>query len=322
MCRATDTAIVSRTRAPRHDVRIAMSSEPVANVVPRLTVAQLASFKTDGYLVLPDVLERELIQQLREEAWREIESFVRLRQDDPSSWGALEEEDVRHLSKRRPDKNNSHEGGDPRFEGSGHRFYLKNGADELHLNAFPRALWSVVEQLLGEGTVVWPRGVVNGMISGPCFMDASTESGLSTHWATTPRWPPPMKTETLSTTPTAAGHLNGQATRGLYCTLPNSSDPRLPAGEAAGAKQRTPTSGDKFWPSMHSDGGGESRVRLRATAFIDACPQEVEVSRCGKAATPRCGMTSGKVCRKPTAGMPLRLRDNFETSGTQLHGRE
>jgi hypothetical protein len=248
-----------------------MRSAQVATV-PLLTQPQLKSFKADGYLVLPDALDVELVKQLRDESWREIESFVRLRQDEPSSWGPLLEEDVRHLPKRRPDKNNSHAGGDPRFEGSGHRFYLKNGADELHLNVFPRALWSVVEQLLGEGTVVWPRGIVNGMISGPCFMNASTESGLSTHWATEPRWPPPMATETLSTTPTAAGHLNGQATRGLYCTLPNSNDPRLPAGEPAGAKQRTPTSGDKFWPSVHSDGGGDSRVRLRATAFIDDCP--------------------------------------------------
>ena len=240
--------------------------------VPCLTPAQIARFKADGYLVLPDALDRDLLEQLRDESWCEIESFVRLRRDDPNSWGPLAEADVSHLSKRRPDRNSSHEGGDPRFEGGGHRFYLKNGADELHLNVFPRALWSVVEQLLGDGTVVWPRGVVDGMISGPCFMDASTESGLSTHCATEPRWPPPMVTETVSTPPTAAGHLNGQATRGLYCTLPKSSDPRLPAGEAAGSKQRTPTSGDKLWPSMHSDGGGETRVRLRATALIDDCP--------------------------------------------------
>ena len=207
--------------------------------VPCLTPAQIARFKADGYLVLPDALDRDLLEQLRDESWCEIESFVRLRRDDPNSWGPLAEADVSHLSKRRPDRNSSHEGGDPRFEGGGHRFYLKNGADELHLNVFPRALWSVVEQLLGDGTVVWPRGVVDGMISGPCFMDASTESGLSTHCATEPRWPPPMVTETVSTPPTAAGHLNGQATRGLYCTLPKSSDPRLPAGEAAGSKQRT-----------------------------------------------------------------------------------
>ena len=35
---------------------------------------------------------------------------------------------------------------------------------------------------------------------------------------------------------------------------------------------RTPTPGDKLWPSMHSDGGHDTRVRLRATLLLDDCP--------------------------------------------------
>ena len=65
--------------------------------MPLLTQPQLESFKADGYLVLPDALNVELVKQLRDESWREIESFVRLRQDKPSSWAPLLQEDVRHL---------------------------------------------------------------------------------------------------------------------------------------------------------------------------------------------------------------------------------
>ena len=176
-------------------------------------------------------------------------------------------------SERRPEKNNSHPGGDPRFDCSGHRFYLKNGADERSLDLFPRALWPVVDQLCGEGRSVWPEGVVDGKISGPVFMDPSTEAGLSTVSETEPRWPAPLVTEEFACTPTGAGHINGQAGRGLYCTLPNSKDPRQPPGKVTGGQQRTPTPGDKFWPSMHSDGGHDSRVRLRATLFLDDCPK-------------------------------------------------
>ena len=252
-----------------------MTSAIHQHQAPRLTAAQIGEFKRDGFLILPPgAVDKDLCVKLLDDSWHELTSVwvPRLRRDDPTTWGALAQGEGIVSERRGP--NNSHPGGDPRFDGSGHRFYLKNGADERHLDLFPRALWPVVDQLFGTGNCVWPKGVgADGKISGPVFMDASTESGLATHCDTEPRWPAPLVTENFSCSPTGAGHINGQAGRGLYCTLPGSPDPRPPPGESSGGDVRTNTPGAKFWSGMHSDGGHDTRSRLRATLFLDDCPQ-------------------------------------------------
>ena len=59
-------------------------------------------------------------------------------------------------------------GGDPYFFGRGHRYYIRNGAEELLLDLAPRALWGIAEQLLGVGEVVWPAGIdKSGTTVGP-----------------------------------------------------------------------------------------------------------------------------------------------------------
>ena len=226
-----------------------------------LTYPKSRVLPQDGFLVLPGALDEGACAEMRDRMWAEISAAVpRLDRNDPKTWGPFTADES--PSQRRPEFNDSHEGGDVRFEcGPGHRYTLRNGADDLHLDFFPRALWDVAEQLLGRGELTYPRGEVDGKITGPCFMDAATESGLATHTAREPRWPPPLVTEELEITKTGPGAMNGQGTRGLYCTLPNSIDPR-----------EKKHSDGRPYAGMHSDGGIEGRIRLRATAFIDDCP--------------------------------------------------
>jgi hypothetical protein len=172
---------------------------------------------------------------------------------------------------RRPESN-SFEGGDPLFECKGTRFYVRNGAGELLLNLCPRALFGVAEQLLGVGEVVWPDGVdpATGAAVGPCYMDEGALGGLKTHADIELDGPAPMRTEQLAL---ADGRgpvwQNGQGTRGLYCTMPGHPDPKHGEVRRAG----TLVNSGSNYPGCHSDGGAQdSRVRLRATAFIDDCP--------------------------------------------------
>jgi hypothetical protein len=238
--------------------------------VPPLDTGQISALKRDGYLVLAGVLDTELCASLRDGMWAELTAAVpRLRRDDASTWYPFTA-DESPSTRRGPEYNNSHEGGDPRLEcGPGHRYYLRNGTDELLLDLFPRALMGVAEQLLGTDEVVFPRGNVDGKIVGPCFMDANVESAQATHTGThEPRYPPPLATEELEISPSGPGTFNGQGTRGLYCTLPNSKDPREErVSQARPGETKTAT-----YPGMHSDGGIEGRTRLRATAFIGDCP--------------------------------------------------
>ena len=127
---------------------------PNVQQVPLLTASQIAQFKRDGFLVLPAVLDPELCRQARDAMWDAIATHLpRMKRDDPSTWGPLTEEESAALNAQRPEV-----GGDPYFGGGGHRFYIRNGAEQFMLDLAPRALWQVAEQLLGEGTVVWPAG--------------------------------------------------------------------------------------------------------------------------------------------------------------------
>ena len=228
-----------------------------------LTYPKSRVLPQDGFLVLPGALDEGACAEMRDRMWAEISAAVpRLDRNDPKSWGPFTADESPSQRRPGPEFNDSHEGGDVRFEcGPGHRYYLRNGADDFHLDFFPRALWDVAEQLLGRDELTYPNGEVDGKITGPCFMDAATESGLATHTAREPRWPPPLVTEELEITKTGPGAMNGQGTRGLYCTLPNSIDPR-----------EKKHSDGRPYAGMHSDGGIEGRIRLRATAFIDECP--------------------------------------------------
>jgi len=185
--------------------------------------------------------------------WEDVGVHLpRMKGDDPTTWTPLTEEEADRLKAARPEG-----GGDPYFGGSGHRFFIRNGAEARSLNLAPRALWRVAEQLLGEGTVVSPAGLdKDGMATGPSFMSDEAVSGLATHLGNDMGLPPEgtNKTETVSFPPTGPVWQNGQGTRGIYATLPNSPS-NLPD-----------------YKSAHSDGGCYGRYRLQMAAYIDDVP--------------------------------------------------
>ena len=206
-------------------------STPSFKSIDPLTADQIAQFKREGFLVLEGVLDPELCRQARDEMWAVIQAHLpRMKRDDPPTWGPITEEENAKLQHRPAG------GGDPYFSGNGHRFTVRNGASELMLNLAPRALWQVAEQLLGKGTVVWPTGLdESGYTTGPCFMCDDAVGGLNSHVGHTMGWP---SEGTFTTEPalqlpeTGPVWLNGQGTRGLYCTLPNSPShaPEVPRG--------------------------------------------------------------------------------------------
>ncbi len=191
--------------------------------VELLNESQIAQFKREGFLVLPAVLDPELCRQARDSMWDAIAANLpRMKRDKPTTWSPVTEEESARLNAQRP------EGGeDLYFGGSGHRFFVRNGAEQLMLDLAPRALWGVAEQLVGKGTLVWPNGVDElGMTTGPCFMCDDALGGLASHMGSPEVTPQAsFTTEPLRLPKTGPVWLNGQGTRGLYCTLPNSQPP-------------------------------------------------------------------------------------------------
>ena len=228
-------------------------SPNVPQVAP-LTASQIAQFKRDGVLVLPAVLDPELCRRARDDMWETIAADLpRMKRDDPSTWGPITEEETAGFSARRPA-----DGGEPLLSGKGHRLTIRNGAEDLALDVGPRAAWQVAEQLLGKGTVVWPAGLdQSGFATGPCLMDDGAMEGLSSHMGRqidNYREAASYTTEDLRVPKTGPVWMNGQGTRGLYCTLPNSPSP------------------GPNWRGSHSDGPCYGRTRLQFAAYIDDLP--------------------------------------------------
>ena len=224
---------------------------PAPNVpqVPPLTESQIAQFKRDGFLVLPGALDSELCRRARDDMWEAIAEYLpRMKRDDPSTWTPITDEEAAGFPQ-------SQHGGQPYFGGGGTRFYVRNGTKDFMLDLGPRALWTVAEQLLGEGTVVWPAGRdKSGSTIGPCLMNDEALEVLYGRDLET--WPtlPTFQTQTLRLPQQGLELLTGQGTRGLYCTLPNSPAP--------GAN----------WRGAHSDGSSYGRFRLNFAAYIDDLP--------------------------------------------------
>ncbi len=222
--------------------------------VKHLTASQIAQFRRDGYLVLPAVLDPELCRQARDEMWGAIEADLpRMKRGEPSTWAPITEEESSRLSAQKPAG-----GGEAYLGGSGHRLTIRNGAEELLLNLAPRALWQVAEQLLGKGTLVWPAGLdESGTTTGPCFMSDDAVGGLASHMGSEMGWPSGgsfTTEEALRLPKTGPVWLNGQGTRGLYCTLPKSPSP--------GPEYR----------GSHSDGACYGRWGLQMAAYTDDVP--------------------------------------------------
>ena len=223
-------------------------------LIASLTADQIAQFKRDGFLILRGVLDPALCRQARDDMWDVIQTRLpRMKRDDPSTWEPITDKESAKLRSMRPEG-----GGEPYLSGGGHQLVIRNGASELMLNLGPRALWRVAEQLLGKGTVVWPAGLdKSGNTTGPCFMCDDAVGALKTHLGRAMGFPPKgsFTTEPALRLPeTGPVWLNGQGTRGLYCTLPNS--PPHPAD----------------YPGAHSDGPCYGRWRLQMSAYISDVP--------------------------------------------------
>ena len=228
-----------------------ISPQDLHQVEP-LSERQIAQFKRDGMLVLPGVLNLDLCRQARDQMWEIITAYhPRMKRDDPSTWTPLTK--VEADSYQRPAG-----GGDPYFFGNGHRFYIRNGAEELLLNTAPRAMWNVAEQLLGKGTVVWPAGLdKSGVTSGPCLLTEGNVKGMVTHLGSeSEQWTGKAtgKTEELRLPQTGPVWMTAQGTRGLYCTLPNSPPPA------------------DHYRSAHSEALYDTHWRLQIAAYIDDLP--------------------------------------------------
>lgn len=222
--------------------------------VPLLSSAQIAQFKEDGYLVLPAALDRQQCAQARDQMWETIsERLPRMKRNDPATWGPLSDEEHARLVAQKP-----HIGGEPYMSGKGHRFFIRNGAETPMLDLAPRALWSVAEQLLGQGSVVWPAGLdEESQTTGPCFMSDDVVKGLESHMGDAGDRPEKGSFTTepeLRLPPTGPVWLTGQGTRGLYCTLPGSPSP------------------GPDYKGAHSDGACYGRWRFQIAAYIDDLP--------------------------------------------------
>ena len=223
--------------------------------IPLLSTDQIEQFKRDGYLILPGALDPALCARIRDQMWETIAIHMpRWHRDDPETWTPATDAETERFMAQRPAN-----GGDPYFYCTGHRFYVRNGTENLMLDAAPRALWNIAEQLLGKGTVVWPAGHdEEGFATGPCFMCDDAVGGLGSHLgAAVENYPPKgsFTTEPALRLPrTGPVWLNGQGSRGLYCTLPNSPDP--------GPDHR----------GSHSDGACYGRFRVQFAAYLDDLP--------------------------------------------------
>jgi hypothetical protein len=125
----------------------------------------MLSFKEQGYLVLPGVLDPALVSEARDYMWRVLSAEVPwMQRDDPATWRVFDGAEILPLQPSGFSCYNARQ------------FHIRCGAEELFLDLFPRAMWAVVEQLLGAGTVAWPGGAMaDGLTRGPCFQDQVSE---------------------------------------------------------------------------------------------------------------------------------------------------
>lgn len=230
------------------------TATPAVAQAPRLTTEQIAQFKREGFLVLPGVVDPELCRQARDQMWDTIAQYrPSMKRDDPSTWTPISDEENASYTREAT-------GGDPYFGGGGHRFYIRNGAEDLLLDIGARVVWDVAEQLLGEGEVVYPAGLdATGHTTGPCYLTEGAVKGMESHLGDKTReWtgPPTNRTGPLRLPKTGPHWVTGQGTRGMYCTLPNGS-PRGPN-----------------YPSAHSGEGmgSESRWKVQTAVYFDDLP--------------------------------------------------
>jgi hypothetical protein len=161
---------------------VSAAAFPTTTMV-RLTRAEMAFFKREGYLVVRGAMDKELCAAARDRLWETSESGV-LQRDAPSTWlGPLPESDLSR------DAMNAR--GEYRWQWRG------GGAEDLLLDLLPRTCLEIAEQLLGEGTLLGLR---------PAGAEPTAEE---------------LEPEPVLAGKTPGAEI-GTKCRGIYCTLPAS----------------------------------------------------------------------------------------------------
>ncbi len=134
-----------------------------------LADSQVRSFKREGFLVVRNVLDSELMARARKRMWDGAPSS--LKEEDPTSWiGPFSP------SEESTDKENVRKHYSWKYREPGRETWM------IELLATNRAVWSMAEQLLGAGTLARPeriRGIYSTLPEGDlterktrCHVDA------------------------------------------------------------------------------------------------------------------------------------------------------
>ena len=235
---------------------------PSVPQVARLTPSQIAQFKREGFVVLPNVIDPELCRRARDQMWDTIaDHWPTMKRDDPSTWVPFPAEDWRKSAT--PAFKWLEGGGEPYFQGKGHKFFIRNGAEDLLIDIGGRSVWNIAEQLLGKGEVVWPVGLdESNCTTGPSFLTEKEPKWVASHMGpggknwTGSQWSGRAQTEQVMLPKTGPHWITAQGTRGMYCTLPDS-----------------PPSGGPDWPGSHAgEGLYDSRMLLQTAVYFDDLP--------------------------------------------------
>ena len=191
-----------------------------------LQAEQIAFFKSQGYLLLPGMLDEKLCSQAQDALWASLPQGSDICRDNPATHvGPFSERDKQM---------------DPMDSRVGYRWQLrKNGTSDLLINLmYSEKVLGVAEQLLGAGCL--QRPVVNGTVMG--------SNGYA--WPGGPVDP--------------ADH--SQGARGTYATLPYADGETIPHGDSGahtdghpfmlsmvGLIDDCPPGGGAFtvWPGSH-----------------------------------------------------------------------
>jgi hypothetical protein len=238
---------------------------PSVAQVPRLTTDQIAQFKRDGFLILPNVIDPQICQQAREHMWNTIAEYrPSMKRDDPSTWLPFTKQESSSYESQRPA-----DGGEPYFTGSGHGMKIYNGSEDLMLNIGARPLWDIAEQLMGKGQVTWPAGLdASDHTTGPCLMTEDTVGTMAVHLGPkSANWTDAIgKTQELRLPKSGPHWMTGQGTRGMYCTLPNGKAP-------TGIYPHAVAQPDGPYARAHcGEGLYESRWKLQTSVYFDDVP--------------------------------------------------
>ena len=207
-----------------------------------LTDAELEQLLVDGYVVKPGLLDPQLCALARNKLWG-LNDLPRLIRDDPSSFGPFSAgEEMPRTEGRLLDK--QLEIARPQMSRRGYGFWMSafdTQRDPDLLDLLPRnpQVQAIAAQLLGADRLV-------SAVGGEPEMAPGDPDGAE-----------PFQT--------------GQATRGIYCTLPRTGA----AAETdqpceAGARGGPPRGG--HWDNVF-DPAGASTVCLLASAYIDHVPK-------------------------------------------------